>query len=379
MARKYGKVAEMSKNFYDYNYILTGVAAVGKTHLAHHLGIAASGSNEGTFIITCGREPKPLHIPDNPFYESAPTFKDLLNIVKDVTENIGDYPDTKLICLDSLDTLVNIAESYVINEWNAQCKIEDRAKSISQAYKGFQKGENRVCDIIVKVLGMIEDAGLHWIIISHTKSKTQTDMYSGVSFDQITSSVEAKYYNLVKDKANLVATCYFEKEIADIEEVKDAFSKKMKKKGNLISQKKVIIFKDDDNAIDCKSHFAYIEPKIDFSVEGFIEAVTKAIEKQAEASAGGTSMPKSQPKSAPKVEPKPEPEPETIDPDEFEDLTEQDNEFDIETYREEIRTKFKASKDKEVRDKVREILTEKCGKKLDNADKDVLDEINAIL
>jgi hypothetical protein len=226
---------------------------------------------------------------------------------------------------------------------------------------------------------MIEDAGLHWIIISHTKSKTQTDMYSGVSFDQITSSVEAKYYNLVKDKANLVATCYFEKEIADIEEVKDAFSKKMKKKGNLISQKKVIIFKDDDNAIDCKSHFAYIEPKIDFSVEGFIEAVTKAIDKQAEASVGGTSVPKSQPKSAPKAESKPEPEPEAIDPDEFEDLTEQDDEFDIETYREEIRTKFKASKDKEVRDKVREILAEKCGKKLDNADKDVLDEINAIL
>ena len=374
MARKYGKVAEMSKNFYDYNYILTGVAAVGKTHLAHHLGMAASGSNEGTFIITCGREPKPLHIPDNPFYESASTFKDLLNIVKDVTENVGDYPDTKLICLDSLDTLVNIAENYVINEWNAQCKIDERAKSISQAYKGFQKGENRVCDLIVKVLGMIEDAGLHWIIISHTKSKTQTDMYSGVSFDQITSSVEAKYYNLVKDKANLVATCYFEKEIADIEEVKDAFSKKMKKKGNLISQKKVIIFKDDDNAIDCKSHFAYIEPKIDFSVEGFIEAVTKAIEKQAETS--GTSVPKSKSKSAPKVEP----EPETVDPDddEFEDLTEQDNEFGIEAYREEIRTKYKAA-DKGIKAEIRAILAEKCDKKLDNADKDVLDEISALL
>lgn len=370
MARKYGKVAEMSKNFYDYNYILTGVAAVGKTHLAHHLGIAASGSNEGTFIITCGREPKPLHIPDKPFYESASTFKDLLNIVKDVTENVGDYPDTKLICLDSLDTLVNIAENYVINEWNAQCEIKDRAKSISQAYKGFQKGENRVCDLIVKVLGMIEDAGLHWIIISHTKSKTQTDMYSGVSFDQITSSVEAKYYNLVKDKANLVATCYFEKEIADIEEVKDAFSKKMKKKGNLISQKKVIIFKDDDNAIDCKSHFAYIEPKIDFSVEGFIEAVTKAIEKQAEAS--GTSVPKSQPKSAPKAKP----ELETVDPDddEFEDVT---PEFDIDAYREEIRTKYKAA-DKDIKAEIRAILAEKCDKKLDNADKDVLDEINEL-
>ena len=387
MARKYGKVAEMSKHFYDYNYILTGVAAVGKTHLAHHLGMAASGSNEGTFIITCGREPKPLHIPDNPFYEPASTFKDLLNIVKDITENVGDYPDTKLICLDSLDTLVNIAENYVINEWNAQCKIDERAKSISQAYKGFQKGENRVCDLIVKVLGMIEDAGLHWIIISHTKSKTQTDMYSGVSFDQITSSVEAKYYNLVKDKANLVATCYFEKEIVDIEEVKDAFSKKMKKKGNLISQKKIIVFKDDDNAIDCKSHFAYIEPKIDFSVENFIKAVTDAIEKQIENSnalAKPIAKPVESKPSAPNpVEETPAEESpveeittDDFDLDDFEDMP---TDFDLETYRDEVRAKYKAATDKDVKAKVRAILAEKCEKKLDNADKDVLDEISALL
>ena len=281
MARKYGQVAKISKNFFDYNYIITGVASIGKTHLVHHLGLKASGSNEGTFIITCGREPKPTHIPNNPFYEHAVTFKEVLDIIKDVTENKTDYPNTKFIAFDSLDELYRIAEQYVITEWNNQCKIDERAKSISQAYKGFQKGENRVCDLVVKVLGMIEDAGLHWIIISHTKNKTQTDMYSGVSFEQITSSVDAKYYNVVKDKANLVATCYYEKEIADIEEVKDAFTKKMKKKGNLISQKKIIVFRDDDNAIDCKSHFAYIEPKIDFSVENFVKAVTDAIERQA--------------------------------------------------------------------------------------------------
>lgn len=393
MARKYGKVATISKNFYDYNYIITGVASIGKTHLAHHLGIAASDSNEGTFIITCGREPMPTHIPNNPFFEHATTFKEIMDIVKDVSEHRNDYPDTKFICIDSIDELYRCAEEHVVKEWNAQCEIKDRAKSISQAYKGFQKGENRVCDLVVKLLGTIEDAGLHWIMISHTKSKTQTDMYSGVSFEQITSSVDAKYYNLVKDKANLVATCYFEKEIADIEEVKDAFTKKMKKKGNLISQKKIIVFRDDDNAIDCKSHFAYIEPKIDFSVENFIKAVTDAIEQQIKHSNTLTTSKKSttvedKPKKvieetpAPEPEKTPDPDPideDDLDPDTFEDITSDEDTFDIEAYRDEIRTKFKASKDKEVRDKVREILAEKCGKKLDNADKDVLDEINAIL
>lgn len=364
MARKYGQVAKISKNFYDYNYIITGVASIGKTHLVHHLGIAASNSNEGTFIITCGREPKPTHIPNNPFYEHAVTFKDVLDIIKDVTENKNDYPDTKFIAFDSLDELYRIAEQYVITEWNNQCKIDERAKSISQAYKGFQKGENRVCDLVVKVLGMIEDAGLHWIIISHTKNKTQTDMYSGVSFEQITSSVDAKYYNVVKDKANLVATCYYEKEIADIEEVKDAFSKKMKKKGNLISQKKIIVFRDDDNAIDCKSHFAYIEPKIDFSVENFIKAVTDAIERQATGSTIPTNTNNKIEESINTA--KAENEDSDIDLDIFEDEVTEEETVNKEELMAEIRGLFSKA-DKDTKTRVKNELKSFGASKLDDS------------
>lgn len=364
MARKYGQVAKISKNFYDYNYIITGVASIGKTHLVHHLGIAASNSNEGTFIITCGREPKPTHIPNNPFYEHAVTFKDVLDIIKDVTENKNDYPDTKFIAFDSLDELYRIAEQYVITEWNNQCKIDERAKSISQAYKGFQKGENRVCDLVVKVLGMIEDAGLHWIIISHTKNKTQTDMYSGVSFEQITSSVDAKYYNVVKDKANLVATCYYEKEIADIKEVKDVFSKKMKKKGNLISQKKIIVFRDDDNAIDCKSHFAYIEPKIDFSVENFIKAVTDAIERQATGSTIPTNTNNKIEESVNTA--KAEDEDSNIDLDIFEDEATEEETVNKEELMAEIRGLFSKA-DKDTKTRVKNELKSFGASKLDDS------------
>ena len=373
MARKYGQVAKISKNFYDYNYIITGVASIGKTHLVHHLGIAASNSNEGTFIITCGREPKPTHIPNNPFYEHAVTFKDVLDIIKDVTENKNDYPDTKFIAFDSLDELYRIAEQYVITEWNNQCKIDERAKSISQAYKGFQKGENRVCDLVVKVLGMIEDAGLHWIIISHTKNKTQTDMYSGVSFEQITSSVDAKYYNIVKDKANLVATCYYEKEIADIEEVKDAFSKKMKKKGNLISQKKIIVFRDDDNAIDCKSHFAYIEPKIDFSVENFIKAVTDAIERQATGSTIPTNTNNKIEESINTA--KAEDEDSNIDLDIFEDEATEEETVNKEELMAEIRGLFSKA-DKDTKARVKNELKSFGASKLD--DSLTVEQLNAI-
>ena len=364
MARKYGKTAVMGEHFYDYNYIINGVAAIGKTHLAHHLGIAATGSNEGTFIITCGREPEPTHIPNSPFYEHAKTFKEVMDIVKELTTNKAEYPNTKFIAIDSIDEIFRIAEDYVIAEWNNICKIDERAKSISQAYKGFQKGENRVCDLIVKLLGNITDAGYKVIFIGHTKQKTSSDIYSGVSFDQITCSVDNKYYNVIKDKVNLVATCYYEKEIADIEEVKDAFSKKLKKKGNLISQKKVIVFADDDNAIDTKSHFAQIVPKIDFSVDGFVKAVEDAILAQK----NGTTI---------KVE-TPIIEESSIDTDKtpIEETTEAVDKYAL---MDDIRTRFKSAGD-DTKKQIKAILKEKGNGKLDDSlGINVLNKISAIL
>ena len=376
MARKFGKTAVMGEHFYDYNYIINGVAAIGKTHLAHHLGIAATGSNEGTFIITCGREPEPTHIPNSPFYEHAKTFKEVMDIVKELTTNKAEYPNTKFIAIDSIDEIFRIAEDYVVAEWNNICKIDEKAKSISQAYKGFQKGENRVCDLIVKLLGNITDAGYKVIFIGHTKQKTSSDIYSGVSFDQITCSVDNKYYNVIKDKVNLVATCYYEKEIADIEEVKDAFSKKLKKKGNLISQKKVIVFADDDNAIDTKSHFAQIVPKIDFSVDGFVKAVEDAILAQK----NGTTIKVETPTtstSTPKVE-TPIIEETPIDTDEtpFEETTET---VDKSALMDDIRTRFKSAGD-DTKKQIKAILKEKGSGKLDDSlEIDVLNEISAIL
>lgn len=373
MARKYGKTAVMGEHFYDYNYIINGVAAIGKTHLAHHLGIAATGSNEGTFIITCGREPEPTHIPNSPFYEHAKTFKEVMDIVKELTTNKAEYPNTKFIAIDSIDEIFRITEEYVVAEWNNICKIDEKAKSISQAYKGFQKGENRVCDLIVKMLGNIDDAGYKVIFIGHTKQKTSSDIYSGVSFDQITCSVDNKYYNVIKDKVNLVATCYYEKEIADIEEVKDAFSKKLKKKGNLISQKKVIVFADDDNAIDTKSHFAQIVPKIDFSVEGFVKAVEDAIKSQKNNEIIKTTD------STQKAEETVINNEHSYDENPTEQIEEVTETIDKSALMDDIRSKFKSAS-ADVKKQVKAILTEKGSGKLDDSlNIDVLNEISNIL
>lgn len=276
MARKFGTINKMSEKFEDYSYIVNGVGGIGKTTLVYEIGKLITGSDEGTFIITCGGENKPKHIP-GAFGDVAPDFKTFVAIVKELCDNKAEYPDTKFIAIDSLDEFARICENFVVAEWNATCDINERAKSIAQAYKGYQKGENRACDLMIQQVMKLQNAGYSILEIGHTKTKLKEDLLTKVQFEQLTCNLDNKYYNALKDKVNLVAMCYWENVVENIEEKKNAFTKKMDKVGELTDRKRVMVFADDDNAIDTKTHFEYITHKIDLSAEGFIKAVEEAI------------------------------------------------------------------------------------------------------
>ena len=276
MARKFGVINKMSEKFEDYSYIINGVGGIGKTTLVYEIGKIVTGSNEGTFIITCGGENKPKHIP-GAFGDVAPDFKTFMAITKELCDNKAEYPHTKFVAIDSLDEFARISDNYVVAEWNAQCDINERAKSIAQAYKGYQKGENRSCDLMIQQIIKLQNAGYSLLEIGHTKTKLKEDILTKVQFEQLTCNLDNKYYNALKDKVNLVAMCYWENIVENIEEKKNAFTKKMDKVGELTDRKRVMVFADDDNAIDTKTHFEYITHKIDLSAQGFIDAVEEAI------------------------------------------------------------------------------------------------------
>ena len=346
--RKFGKTYKMSEKFEDYSYIINGVGGIGKTTLVYEIGKLVTGSNEGTFIITCGGENKPKHIPDA-FGDVAPDFKTFVAIVKELCTNKEAYPDTKFVAIDSLDEFARIAEAYVIAEWNASCDINDRAKSISQAYKGFQKGESRACDLMIQQVIKLQDAGYSLLEIGHTKTKTKTDVITQVQFDQLTCNLDNKYYNALKDKVNLVAMCYFQHIIENVEVKKNAFTKKMDKVGDLVDRKRIMVFADDDNAIDTKTHFEYITHKIDFDANGFVEAVEAAIAMKLAAANGVEAKPVKKKKSKTIVE-KIDVEPEDIDEDVLEneephfdiDDIEEENSADVDAMRTEIRNLHKS-------------------------------------
>lgn len=377
MARKYGHTYRLSKNFEDYSYIINGIGGIGKTTMIYEIGKLITGSNEGTFIITCGVENKPKHI-DDAFGDVAPDFKTFTDIVKELCENKAEYPYTKFIGLDSMDEFARITENYVVAEWNKTCDINDRAKSISQAYKGFQKGESRACDLMLQQIMKLQNAGYSLLLVGHTKTKLKEDVITKIQFEQLTCNLDNKYYNALKDKVNLVAMCYTENLVDNVEEKKNAFTKKMNKIGQLADRKRVMVFADTENAVDCKSHFPYIVAKVDFGAQNFINAVRDALDEQSKYPNGEASPTKAKKitKKAKVEEPVVE-EDEEIDAtpvqsddvnevetapwdDDDTDLFDEDNEGDTETFDEDaakavIRPAFKNA-DAETKKVIKGIL-----------------------
>ena len=279
--RKVGKRKEVKIDFANYSYLLDGIAGIGKSTLVYEVGKTLYGEN-GVMILTVGQEPEPDHL-GGVLSDRAETWEDLKEMVEDLTKYRNeDYKDLRITAIDTVDELFRLAEEEVVNTFNASVVPEKRVKSIKQAYGGFQAGENRVVDLVVTDLFKLRDAGFCLFFIGHTKQKNKKDMMTDIEFEQLTSNLEAKYYNAIKDKVNIVACAYIEREMNDIETVKDAFSKKNKQVGRIASERRVIVFRDEEYAIDVKSHFIDIEPKIEFDTNIFIDTIINAIKKQHE-------------------------------------------------------------------------------------------------
>lgn len=364
----FGKRSVVSSNIWDFSVGLIGESGIGKTTIISAVCEKLVGA-DGYILLNIGKEWGVSAI-NGITYEDVPDYKTWDEITKDIIKNKAtEYPNLKILVADTLDQLFDISEPEIIRIYNNEHIGEKdfrKATSVNMAYGGFGRGEDKVIQAILGRIEALRKVGVMFWFTGHTKSREIVDPLTGTTFTNLTTNMMQRYFNAIKTKTDVLGVACIDRDV--IKEGlgrKDIVTRKEVTRNKIVSESRKIKFRDESYCVDSKSRFAGITPEISLDADEFIDALTTAI-----TAAGGTSVPKSKPKSAPKAKP----EPETIDPDdeEFEDVT---PEFDIEAYREEIRTKYKAA-DKDTKAEIRAILAEKCDKKLDNADKDVLDEIN---
>ena len=269
--RKLGNKTEVKVDIASYNYLINGVGGIGKTTTVAEIGQKLFGE-DGYMHLTIGKEPAPNHI-GGLWSEVADTWDDLEEIIDEIVEYKSDYPKLRMVGIDSTDELYRVCEEKVVEMHNKSVTdVKKRVKSIAGAFGGYQAGNNKAVDLVTNLLFKLNKVGVSLFFIGHSKQKTKEDPVTGVSYEIITSTLDNKYYNAIKDKVNLAGTAYIEREFNDIKTVQDAFTKGDKQVGTVASERRVVAFRDTDGTqIDTKSHFKHMASKVELDADKIIE------------------------------------------------------------------------------------------------------------
>ena len=277
---KFGKKVSVSANLNDYMIGVMAPSGFGKTTLMYQVCEKEFGP-EGYIILDMGTEDGVSAL-EGAVAESVPTWKKMKEVVDDIVKNKDtDYPDLKVVILDTLDATFEIAEAFTISSWNKENLGKQGftpATSINSVEGGFGKGMDRVIDTVKKEIIRLEKAGVKTYWTSHVKEKDQSDLFTGANYTSLTANMPMKYFNSIKNSSHIVAFGYFDRSI-EKQEVGDAnpMTKKKKERKSVVDETRKIKFRDDAMVADAKSRFSHIVDEINLDADEFIQAIKDAI------------------------------------------------------------------------------------------------------
>jgi hypothetical protein len=340
-----------------------GPSGFGKTTLMYQVCEKEFGP-EGYIILDMAQEDGVAAL-QGAVAEKVTTWKKMREVVDDIVKNKDtDYPNLKVVILDTLDAAFEAAEIYTVDTYNRENMGKQgfvKASSINGVEGGFGRGLEKCIENVKKEIVRLQSVGVGVYWTAHVKEKDQVDLFTGAQYTTLTANMSMKYFSSIRNSSHIVAFGYFDRSI-EKQAVGDVnpITKKAKERKAVLAEARKLKFRDDAMIADAKSRFSEVVDEIDLDADMFIKAIKDAIE--AERSKGCAP--------ASKVS-KPAPAPIVTEPEEDEDeipfdLEEKETEpeYDLAAIRTEIRNKNKAGSAEE-KAAVKEIL---AGRKLDNID-----------
>ena len=372
---KYGKKNVVNLDPSTYIVGLLGESGIGKTTTMYKTCDKLFGE-DGYIILDCGKEVGTTCI-DGVVAEPVETYKKFIEVTDDIIKNKeADYPDLKVVVGDTLDQLFDLAEPYMVKMYNQEHLGEKDfrpAKTINAVEGGFMKGQDRLIEMLLDRIFKLRSIGVGFWYTGHVKNRSNDDVFTGESYDMLTTSMSQRYFNAVKNKTHILGIAYIDRSV-ETEEYgeENPITKKKKTRNKVTAENRKVKFRDSGYTADSKSRFADITEEITLDVDEFIKAINDAISAEANKSSA-------KPKKAKKATPVKEVEPEIeevqeeiteveydepineadvndapFDLDEADDIFAED-EFDEEAVKDQIR-KLHKSASPEVKKTVKEIL-----------------------
>lgn len=292
----YGKKNHVKLDPLAYNICLLGESKVGKTTMMKEVCEKLAG-DDGYLFLECGQE-RGADAIEGISYVNCPEwwmdYDELTNSIgfEDICEDIIDnktkeYPNLKVVIIDTYDQLITMAEDESIRLWNKE-NADKRTNSINAAWGGFGKGEKKAIELMFDKIAELRNVGVSTIILGHIKTKEISDPVAGETYQILTSDQQQNYFNALKKNLHFLGLAYIDRQI--IKEKtgkKNIVTNKEEIVGKVKEESRKIKFRDDNFCVDSGSRFANIIDEIDLDADQFITALTDAI-KSEQAKSGKT-------------------------------------------------------------------------------------------
>ena len=211
----------------------------------------------GAGKTTFGSEtPKPLLLAFEKGYNAIPgiiaqditTWGELKQVLRDLKK-----PEVKAmfstIIVDTVDIASQLCEKYLCNQLGIE-NIGDGGWATNGWAKVKREWEQTFRAVTME--------GYALVFISHSKDKTFTRK-DNTSYNQIVPSCSTAYNEIIKNMSDIMG--YIEVEHGE----------------------RKLILRSNDESVDCKCRFKYIEPEITFGYQNLVDALNRAIDAEANA------------------------------------------------------------------------------------------------
>lgn len=274
MARKFGKKNHVKVDPFNYSLMMLGEPKIGKTTLLYEVAEKLVGE-DGYIFAELFREHGADAI-EGIVAENIPTWDNWVEFVDDIVENkTEDYPNLRVVFIDTYDQYISLAISRAIELWNRK-NPNKRAETLNQAW-GFDSGK-KVTDLMFEQVDRLESVGVKVWWIGHVKTKEINDIYNDETYQVLTSDQQQNYFNALKKNIHFLCLAYFDREMQKKKTgKKNIVTKEEKIKTTIKDETRKIKFRDDSFVVDSGSRFSNIKETINLDVDEFIEAITNAI------------------------------------------------------------------------------------------------------
>lgn len=244
-------------------YIIMGEPKIGKTTLFRDLVLYNYGSEDKGLLVSFGDEEGYVAL-DKLQYEVAKEW----DAVEDKDTGVRGFKQIvdeiiqsgiKIVGLDTFDKLVEVAAKEVLKlhkrETNTICK------SLNDAFGGFQRGRDRMVQLILEQIGRLRSAGIAVFVLAHTKFKEKKDIISGDSYEQLTNNLRSDFYSCLSHIAQMIVNITVDRTIEE---------------GRIIDEKRYMYFRSTA-LVEAGGRFKDVPEKLELGAANFMKAFEQGV------------------------------------------------------------------------------------------------------